>query len=447
MNRLILFSPVGGTDPISLTNYHDGSLLHICRHYRPDKVIMYMSKEMLDYQEKDDRYMYCLSRLDKLQNRDTEYEIIERRELKKVHEFDYFYQDFRNIIKGIYDNLDDTDTLLINISSGTPAMKSGLLVLQTLGEFPAKMIQVATPEKGINEHIHKQYDVESLWELDEDNQDGADNRCSEVRCPTLSKIKKEEIIKKHISVYDYQAALDAADSLTNEENSQYRDLIYLAYRRLLLDFSEVDKMIQKTGFKCLPVITSSDRKYFEYALNIDIRLRKKEYVDFIRSITPLVVDLFELILKEQCKIDINKYCDTYKANGTIARKWSMSKLNDSAVLEMLNQYFGTNGESFKGKDIYSIHLKVLIDSFSQDNKLKKLIGDVRNVEGSIRNLAAHEIVSVTEASIKNITGFSPESIMDMIKKLFDYTGMQVKKAYWNSYDDMNKLILKKLSID
>lgn len=198
MNRLILFSPVGGTDPISLTNYHDGSLLHICRHYRPDKVIMYMSKEMLDYQEKDDRYMYCLSRLDKLQNRDTEYEIIERRELTKVHEFDYFYQDFRNIIKGIYDNLDDTDTLLINISSGTPAMKSGLLVLQTLGEFPAKMIQVATPEKGINEHIHKQYDVESLWELDEDNQDGADNRCSEVRCPTLSKIKKEEIIKKHI---------------------------------------------------------------------------------------------------------------------------------------------------------------------------------------------------------------------------------------------------------
>lgn len=447
MNRLILFSPVGGTDPISLTNYHDGSLLHICRHYRPDKVIMYMSKEMLDYQEKDDRYMYCLSRLDKLQNRDTEYEIIERRELTKVHEFDYFYQDFRNIIKGIYDNLDDTDTLLINISSGTPAMKSGLLVLQTLGEFPAKMIQVATPEKGINEHIHKQYDVESLWELDEDNQDGADNRCSEVRCPTLSKIKKEEIIKKHISVYDYQAALDAADSLTNEENSQYRDLIYLAYRRLLLDFSEVDKMIQKTGFKCLPVITSSDRKYFEYALNIDIRLRKKEYVDFIRSITPLVVDLFELILKEQCKIDINKYCDTYKANGTTARKWSMSKLNDSAVLEKLNRYFGTNGESFKGKDIYSIHLKVLIDSFSQDNKLKKLIGDVRNVEGSIRNLAAHEIVSVTEASIKNITGFSPESIMDMIKKLFDYTGMQVKKAYWNSYDDMNKLILKKLSID
>lgn len=47
MNRKILFTPVGGTDPISSTNCYDGAILHICRHYKPDKVIMYMSKEML----------------------------------------------------------------------------------------------------------------------------------------------------------------------------------------------------------------------------------------------------------------------------------------------------------------------------------------------------------------------------------------------------------------
>lgn len=67
MNQTILFTPVGGTDPISLNNYHDGSILHICRFYKPDKVILYMSKEMLDFQEKDDRYRYCLDRLAKMQ--------------------------------------------------------------------------------------------------------------------------------------------------------------------------------------------------------------------------------------------------------------------------------------------------------------------------------------------------------------------------------------------
>ena len=140
MNQTILFTAVGGTDPISEDNYYDGSMMHICRYYRPDKVVMYMSKEMLDKQEKDDRYRYCLENLAKQQDRVMEYEIIERRNLTRVHEFDYFYQDFRDIFEELFSKMDETDMLLLNISSGTPAMKSGMLVLQTLGEFPAKLI-------------------------------------------------------------------------------------------------------------------------------------------------------------------------------------------------------------------------------------------------------------------------------------------------------------------
>lgn len=92
-------------------------------------------------------------------------------------------------------------------------------------------------------------------------------------------------------------------------------------------------------------------------------------------------------------------------------------------------------------------MKALIDSFSQDEQLKRLVENVRSVEGSIRNLATHEIVSVTEESMKRITGFLPKDIMDMIKDLFNYTGMSIKGNYWDSYDDMNKAILEKLSLD
>ena len=284
MNQTILFTPVGGTDPISSTNIHDGSMLHICRVYQPQKVILYMSKEMLDNQEKDNRYRYCLDRLAQMQNRKVEYEVIERRELTKVHEFDYFYQDFRDIISRVYQTMDETDTLLLNISSGTPAMKSGLAVLQTIGEFPAKLIQVATPEKRINEHVHKDYDVVTLWELNEDNAENYENRCKEVQCPTLANIKKEEIIKKHVLAYNYSAAFDIAETLPDEMTTEYKDLLKLAYARVLLDFKSVDKMIEKTKIQCLPVRSSSQRKYFEYALNMELRLKKEEYVDFVRSI-------------------------------------------------------------------------------------------------------------------------------------------------------------------
>ena len=43
MNR-ILFSPLGKTDPIS--NMRDGSMLHICRIYKPNIVYLYMSSEI-----------------------------------------------------------------------------------------------------------------------------------------------------------------------------------------------------------------------------------------------------------------------------------------------------------------------------------------------------------------------------------------------------------------
>ena len=46
MPERILFSAVGGHDPIA--NFRDGAILHICRIYRPDKVYLYLSSEMLE---------------------------------------------------------------------------------------------------------------------------------------------------------------------------------------------------------------------------------------------------------------------------------------------------------------------------------------------------------------------------------------------------------------
>lgn len=52
----ILFSPIGNTDPISDSNFYDGAMLHICRHYDIDKVYMYMSKKIYEKEEADQRF-------------------------------------------------------------------------------------------------------------------------------------------------------------------------------------------------------------------------------------------------------------------------------------------------------------------------------------------------------------------------------------------------------
>ena len=197
MGRRILFSPVGGTNPISLSNCQDGSMLHIARYYYPDEAILYMSKEIVRNEEKDGRYTKSLKRLSKDWDRDIEIKMIKRSDLVNVHEFDFFYKEFRKILLEIRSNLDEEDELIVNISSGTPAMKSGLLVLVTLGEIDCKVVQVFTPIKGMNEHEHKGFDLDVLWDLNEDNSNGI-NRCREVVCPTLTSLQKKEIIKRHI---------------------------------------------------------------------------------------------------------------------------------------------------------------------------------------------------------------------------------------------------------
>lgn len=436
MNKTILFSPVGGTDPMSQTNCHDGSMIHICRVYKPDKVYLYMSYEMLKYQEQDDRYRYCLEKLSEIQQREISYEIIEKPELTKVQEFDYFYEEFRQIIKEILETMDSTDKLLLNISSGTPAMKSGLLVLTTIGEFPCTSIQVSTPAKSINEHIHRDYDVETLWELNEDNQPEFENRCSEVHCPTLSLIKNEEIIKKHLAAFDYSAALEVARTLPKEKTKTYLELLEMGQARMLMDFKTSEAVARARQMDCFPIKSGNEKKYFEYALNLDLKLRRKEYADFIRGITPIIADLLELILKHSAGINVDQYCK--EVHGI--RKWDKNKLNGTNILQSLVKEY----PQFEYKNVYSVHLLNLINSFANTVEIKLLAADLRKVEENIRNIAAHEIVSITEDTIRNKTGFTTKNIMEKIKKAFSYGGIKVKKEYWNSYMDMNEMIIAEM---
>lgn len=439
MNKKILFSPVGGTDPISSSNLRDGSLLHICRWYRPDKVYLYMSKEILELHEKDNRYFYCLNHLNELQGRTCEYEIIARPDMEDVQIFDYFYEDFRNVLLDIIKGMDESDQLLLNISSGTPAMKSGLLVLKTLGEIPCTAIQVTTPVKKMNDHIHdKDYDVKTLWKIDEDNESNVENRCKEVKCPTLSLIQQEGHIKKLVSDYDYQAALEIAKTLPKSDTADYIELLQMASRRILLDFGGVDRILSHNSLYNLPVKDSGIRKYFEYALSLNVKLQRGEYADFVRAITPLLADLFERIFEKQTGKRLKDFC-VQRKNGAWA--WSQEKLIGTEIYTIFSEQY----KEFRYGEVSSKHLCEVINALGRDQNVKDTITALRSVETNIRNLAAHQIVSVTDVTIKEQTGYTGKQIMEMIKKSFAYANLGVKREYWDSYDEMNRIIIHQIN--
>lgn len=132
-----------------------------------------------------------------------------------------------------------------------------------------------------------------------------------------------------------------------------------------------------------------------------------------------------------------------KEHGTVleTRVWDEKKLKGTEILEKLNQEFY---RKFNYGNIYSIHLKTLIKEFSENNRLTQLTEDLIFVEQQIRNLAAHEIVSITEDTIIKRTGFTAQQIMNRIKEIFTYTGIRVKNSDWDAYNAMNKEIISRI---
>lgn len=447
MSRRILFSPIGGTDPIKY--FWDGSMLHICRHYRPDIVYLYLSHEMLEYHKKDNRYIDAIERLGIHLKHNFEVHIIERDTLINVQQYDVFYEDFRKEIIKIENGMEEGDELLLNLASGTPAMKSALLVIATFAEYRFKPIQVSTPQKGMNtEHDdRKEYDNELQWELNQDNLEHAGNRCTEVESLNLMRIIKTEIIKKHVMAYDYAAALTVASEIREVISEDAYALIQIMDARVKADHKKISKLIAGKKYDIYPVKESDKQKAFEYALILQMKIKKQEYADFIRGITPLVVDLLEDILQNKCKIKLDDCCVETKDH---VRKWDKNKLIHLGLAELLENEYKNKGGGFKYGPVYSSHIVKIIEHKCQDTRLLKKINEMIFVEGMVRNVAAHEIVSVTDEWIQERTKSGNESgkgvceIFEILKYLMGEAGIKVRKEDWQSYERINEMILLNL---
>lgn len=437
MGKTFLFSPIGTTDPIKY--FHDGSMLHIARVYQPDIVYLFLSKEMAANHKKDNRYVETLKLLGRKLKHTFEIKVIEREDLVDVQDYDTFYSEFREQIAEIESRMEEDDRLLLNMASGTPAMKSALLVLAAFAEYRFYPIQVSTPKKMANLEYEEraEYDVSANWELNEDNMEYFENRCKEIESMNFNWLLKENLIKKHLAAYDYHAAFTVGKELGKSLNKRTRVLLEIASERVKLNRERMEKLIPQCGYNFVYMCDTKEQKLFEYVLGLKVKVQREDYADFLRGLTPAVVDLMEIVLRKRCKIRVSDYCTTQ--NGQIM--WDKNKMKNTKVEESLNRRY-PNG--FRGGSVYSHHLNTLIQSFCDDLELCKKSNEINAVEVKARNLAAHNIVSVTAYWIKQRTGKTPQEIMDILIYLCDKAGVTPEPKAWDSYEEMNQIIIKEL---
>ena len=439
--KRILFSAVGSTDPIA--GQHDGAILHIARNYDLDEIYLYYSKEMCEIEEKDDRYLYCLDKLKEKRGKEFAVRKIYRPELTDVHIFDFFLTEFKTIIDGI---LQEDCELYLNVSSGTPAMKSALQVIGTICEKPVTTIQVATPTGKYNEHredVKGDYEVELQWELDMDNQETYKNRCSVSSNVNLAAELKKEIIKKQVNDFDYLAALSVAKDVEAFLNPGIIKLLEAAASRIKLDRKTARLYLKDVDYKMFTKESGDEIDCFEYLLLLRIKMLKEEYIDFLRGITPLFASLLERTVKKETSIDVNDYCISQKkVNGATFKRWDERKVSAN---QFLRDVITADGKwELRTQVVTSEHLVTILERKSDNATLKKLVGEVRDVEKSIRNPVAHCITYMTEDAIKKETGYSTKKIFEMLTGLSKYSGIEITDEDLQSYERCNEKIISLL---
>ena len=430
----ILFSPLGGTDPIS--NFRDGSMLHICRIYKPDIVILYMSKEMYDYHVKDNRYLYCLDKLSELIDHKFEVKLIERPELTEVQDFDYFYQEFETLLREIHKEYEGE--ILLNISSGTPAMKNALNIMADLMEIRLHPIQVVTPEGKINSHEEDKdnYDVESYWDLNQDNDpDTFYDRTTLIKSRNQTAMFTINNIRKLIDACDYPAALDLARSIHELIPQKAIQLLEIACARINLDYSSYTKA-GGNKYSFMPVQGSDARDIVEYILILQIKAEKEEYADLLRAITPVFFELCKMVVRKRCGIDLEKVTYVSKTTGALCWKNDLKKINQSLYGFFLEMY--PNG--FRGGNVESDALSGIIYKSDPNKVSGRAFKEFRDIERKVRNIAAHNLISVTDDWIQEKCGYNTKQIVEKLKSLVAISGIKFNADSWDSYAAMNALI-------
>lgn len=391
---MILFSPVGTADPI--TALGDGPMLHIVRHYRPSVVTLFLSAAVADFEHTDHRYTRAIERLAP----DTTIRIVETSHTQ-VHRFDLFIPEFRCLLEELAAQHPGQE-ILLNTSSGTPAMQSALVALNAFGIPATTAIQVPTPRSAMGSTGDREspagYDLDLMWEANEDNLPGAANRCFTATSAALGTMLERQNLKHLITSYDYNAATALAASAKLLPAT--RNLLTGVTRRAGLDHTEGRRRLEKTPF----AYTANPAA--EYVAALDLLKKRKQWADFARAATPAIDAALTTALAQY--LPPQRYL-------TSDQRLDLRKVHREPTIKTVLRH-RLNAPN-RGTSIYLFtgDWLLLLEHFAPPERHKALtpLGDFAR---RVRNTAAHEIVAISAEKLKNDSGLTAQELLDILAR-------------------------------
>lgn len=446
--KKVLFSPIGNTDPIR--ECYDGACLHIVRHYQPDEVVLFFTKEMWEREQANHCYTRAIAHVAP----DCPVRCIAS-DIVDAHLYDSFIE----VLPGYIRELQEDDTeILLNLSSGTPQIKTMMAIVAV--EDGLRGIQVVSPNKASNSRsvpVQAGDDVEAMLANNFDDEPGAENRCQEPPLQVIRYFSERQRIMSLIKLYEYEAAYELARGSASIAKEAKELLHHAALRRKLMT-QEARKVCNGVdGFRLFLNVEEIKNRQLqekaehltEYLVNLVVFQRKGYLSEFLVKCNNFLFELLEYYVRTNCRKLNLRQC----MKGRIVSRDLLLEKYPALLAELDACWRGGFRDSELSfgllcRVIEYAHANAYYDDKNKAEQVAVLLGDVfENGQFSrMRNSSAHTISDVTEALFREMVGASSGEFMQRIVKI---AGIVIHKhviKLSGVYDIINRAITDTLTV-
>lgn len=453
----ILFTCAGTSDPVR--GNRDGGILHIMRYYHPKRVYLFLSQQIADLEAQDHRFEKTFQHMQEVcAAQGIVYQpslFMHNSQLCDASKIDLVEKPLLEYFTSVAAE-NPNCRILLNLSSGTPQMKTLMQFLSVDSPYHVLGVQVDGPQQNKkdqsrtdNETYNVDYELATNFDDEPDCLPEGErrNRTSEPEMFAIKHQRHRHQLLKLLERQDYDAMLDMSQNLPK----QLQTLLQHLNARNNLQSEEAYKLSKELtdlGFPLYPAMKSDShyRDLSEYYLLLRNLQKLGRYSEFVLRLNPFLTELLYTLLMQT---EFAGYLK--KNNGRIDVAMDVLNSKQPELMKRLQAETQRTLLDYKNFSIFlGISMLLVTDTLSDAHQ--NFLRACNALNTAQRNTAAHQLHAVLEEDIKHdcFFGIKHYGSAEIVQKLGELLAQAYPdvcdKSLFRIYDRCNDYIKAHLQL-
>lgn len=246
----------------------------------------------------------------------------------------------------------------------------------------------------------------------------------------------QKTLEKIELLLDYQHFVAIGHLLKADQSQQAKEvlaLVDLAQAIIATDLGKVKALAQGTKYAFILEGSFIERRTYAYFQTMTRQIWQEEYGDYLRALTPMLVDVFRLAVIQAVEPNLARYIQPISkatVQGQVIYRglqWDQSAIEShpNKIKVTWQKHYGDhfNYDHY----VSSSHLIKLLEDHATNQDLVDRCQQMREIEKYLRNLAAHESVLVDVKYFTDRLQVTPVQVHQALLALMQAVGLNQKE--------------------